>query len=86
TWVYYGKDLSETRTVIGTGGVFMYNKHAACILSPAGNDHPRHDVLRPKNPNLFVDSSYLLYAVGLLSQSSPDVAARLFKKNMNPLV
>jgi uncharacterized protein (TIGR01319 family) len=85
TWVYYGKDLSETRTIMGTGGVFIYNAHVAHILSSAGDGGRRYDVLRPKNPSLFVDSSYLLYAVGLLSQSSPDVAARLFKKNMRPL-
>ena len=84
-WVYYGKDLSETRTLIGTGGVFIYNSHAAHILSPAGGGNRRYDVLRPKSPSLFVDASYLLYAVGLLSQSQPDVAARLFKKNMKPL-
>ena len=86
TWVYYGKDMSETRTLIGTGGVFIYNSHAAHILSPAGSVDRRYDVLRPKSPNLFVDSSYLLYAVGLLSQSQPDVAVRLFKKNMSPLI
>jgi uncharacterized protein (TIGR01319 family) len=86
TWVYYGKDLTETKTLIGTGGVFIYNSYVSHILSPAvGRDH-RYDVLRPKNPRLFVDSSYLLYAVGLLAQSQPDVAARLFKKNMRPLI
>jgi uncharacterized protein (TIGR01319 family) len=85
TWVYYGKDLSETRTLIGTGGVFIYNSHVAHILSPTSNGAGRYDVLRPKSPNLFVDSSYLLYAVGLLSQRQPDVAVRLFKKNMRPL-
>jgi hypothetical protein len=40
--------------------------------------------LRPKNPSLFVDASYVLYAVGLLSQSQPDLAARIFKKYMKP--
>ncbi|HTN73558.1 MAG TPA: methylaspartate mutase accessory protein GlmL [Methylomirabilota bacterium] len=84
TWVYYGKDLSETRTLIGTGGVFIYNPHVPHILSPAGGGNHRYDVLRPKNPSLFVDSSYLLYAVGLLSQSEPDVAVRIFKKYMRP--
>jgi uncharacterized protein (TIGR01319 family) len=86
TWVYYGKDLSETRTVIGTGGVFIYNSHVSYILSPGTGDNRRYDVLRPKNPSLFVDSSYLLYAVGLLSQSCPDVAVQIFKKNMRPLI
>lgn len=85
TWVYYGKDLSETRTLIGTGGVFIYNPHITHILSPGSGGDSRYDVLRPKSPSLFVDSSYLLYAVGLLSQSQPDAAVRLFKKHMRPL-
>lgn len=80
-WVYYGKDLSETRTVIGTGGVFLHNVHAPYIFSPGGGDR-RYEVLRPKNPNLFIDASYLLYAVGLLAQSRPDMALRLFKSSM----
>jgi len=85
TWVHYGKDLSEARTLIGTGGVFIYNPYVSHILSPATGSYRHYDVLRPKNPRLFVDSSYLLYAVGLLSQNDPDVAARLFKKNVRPL-
>ena len=85
TWVYYGKDLTETRTVIGTGGVFIYNSYVSHILTSPATGNRRYDVLRPKNPSLFVDSSYLLYAVGLLSQSEPDAAVRLFKKKMKPL-
>jgi len=82
TWVYYGKDLSETRTVIGTGGVFLYNGHVPYILSSGGGGDRGYDVLRPKNPTLFIDVSYLLYAVGLLSRSHPEVALRIFKSNM----
>ena len=78
--------MSETRTVIGTGGVFIYNSYVSYILSPGIGDNRRYDVLRPKNPNLFVDSSYLLFAVGLLSQSCPDVAVQIFKKNMRLLI
>ena len=85
TWVHYGKDLTETRTLIGTGGVFIYNPHIAHIFSSGSGGNTRYEVLRPKNPNLFVDSSYLLYAVGLLSQSHPDVAARIFKEHMKPV-
>ena len=81
-WVYYGKDLSETRTVIGTGGVFIYNAHVPYILSSGAGVDRRYDVLRPKNPTLFIDACYLLYAVGLLSRSHPEVALRIFKNNM----
>jgi uncharacterized protein (TIGR01319 family) len=84
-WVHYGKDMSETRTVIGTGGVFIYNPHVAHILAPGAGGNTRYEVLRPRNPNLFVDYSYLLYAVGLLSQSYPELAVRMFKKNMKPV-
>jgi uncharacterized protein (TIGR01319 family) len=84
-WLYYGKDLSETRTVIGTGGVFIYNPHVAHILSAGTNGNDRYEVLRPKQPTLFVDQSYLLYAVGLLSQKRPDVGLRLFKNTIRPL-
>ena len=85
TWVYYGKDLTETRTLIGTGGVFIYNAHVPHILSPGAGGNRRYDVLRPRSPNLFVDSCYLLYAVGLLSKNEPDMAMRLFKNNMRRL-
>jgi len=84
-WVYYGKDLSETRTLIGTGGVFIYNPQVSYILSQPAPGTDRYDILRPKSPNIFIDSSYLLYAVGLLSESQPDVATRIFKKYMRPV-
>jgi uncharacterized protein (TIGR01319 family) len=84
-WMYYGKDLSETRTMIGTGGVFIYNRHAAHILSAGGAGNSRYEVLRPKQPQYFVDASYLLYAVGLLSRSHAGVALRLFNRSIKPL-
>ena len=84
-WVHYGKDLTETRILIGTGGVFIYNSYGSYILSPNAGGDSRYQVLRPKRPNIFVDASYLLYAVGLLSQTHPDVALRIFKRNMHPL-
>jgi hypothetical protein len=32
-----------------------------------------------------LDSSYLLYAVGLLSESHPDVGLKLFKNQLRPV-
>jgi uncharacterized protein (TIGR01319 family) len=85
TWVHHGKDLTETRTVIGTGGVFIHNPHVSHILSSDATSDARYQVLRPKNPHLFVDFSYLLYAVGLLVENHPGVALRLFQAHMMPL-
>jgi uncharacterized protein (TIGR01319 family) len=84
-WVHYGKDLSETPTLIGTGGVFIHNRHASYILSSSAGGNDRMQVLRPKKPKVFVDAGYLLYAVGLLSRSYPDVAARIFRAHMRPI-
>jgi uncharacterized protein (TIGR01319 family) len=83
-WVYYGKDLSETRTLIGTGGIFIYNSHVHHIFSPVSEDR-HYQVLRPKSPSVFVDSSYLLYAVGLLARRYPEVAVQLFQSYMKPV-
>jgi uncharacterized protein (TIGR01319 family) len=85
TWVHYGKDMTDTPTLIGTGGVFLYNPHVPQILSPGVRGNPRYQVLRPKNPKTFIDASYLLYAVGLLAESHPAVAVRIFHAHMSPV-
>ena len=82
TWVHYGKDLRDTPTLVGTGGVFIYNPYAAHILAGRGGGGDRVQALRPRNPSCFIDSSYLLYAVGLLSEKYPEVAARIFRDHM----
>jgi uncharacterized protein (TIGR01319 family) len=81
-WVHYGKDLRDTHTVIGTGGVFIHNPFAAYILSPEETNDERVQILRPRDPRRFLDASYLLYAVGLLSQSHPAVGMQLFNRYM----
>ncbi|MGB7950758.1 MAG: glutamate mutase L, partial [Candidatus Binatia bacterium] len=85
TWVHYGKDLRDTPALVGTGGVFIYNPYVSHILSPSRGTNDRVQVLRPKHPKCFVDSSYLLYAVGLLSDKYPEVAARIFRQHMHPV-
>ena len=84
-WVHSGKDLRDTHTLIGTGGVFIHNPFAGHILSPRASTDDRVQVLRPKNPKKFLDSSYLLYAVGLLSKGYPEVALKLFKNQLRQL-
>ena len=84
--VHSGKDMRDTRTLIGTGGVFVHNPHAAYILAqrPSADSHGAQ-ALRPRDPQIYLDSSYLLYAVGLLSETLPQVALRLFQRYMAPV-
>lgn len=84
-WVHYGKDMRDTHILVGTGGVFVHNPHGAYILAQRPTVDDRAQALRPRDPKVFLDSSYLLYAVGLLSQSRPDVALRMFKRYIAPV-
>lgn len=84
-WVHYGKDLRDTPTLIGTGGVFVYNPYASYILSRPTERDERSEVLRPKKPKALLDSSYLLYAVGLLAKSYPDISLKVFEAHMKPV-
>jgi len=81
-WLHYGKDMRDTHTLIGTGGVFVHNTHAAFILGQPEPCDDRVQALRPRQPKVFLDRSYLLYAVGLLSEEYPSVGLRLFQQNM----
>ena len=84
-WVHYGKDLRNTPRLIATGGVFVHNPYGSMIVRGSGKEQPDATVLRPKRPQVYLDTSYILYAVGLLGEDSPDVAVRLFKKYMSPI-
>jgi len=80
--VQYGKDLREISTVIGTGGVIVYNERPGKIIENALYSLDRPLSLRPSVPRLFTDSLYLLYAIGLLAEVDRDKALRIAKKYM----
>ena len=77
-----GKDLTEIATLIGTGGVFTYNPYADRILTGGLRHHDRYDVLRPASPSIVIDRDYTLYAVGLLADSHPAVALKIFQDHV----
>jgi uncharacterized protein (TIGR01319 family) len=80
-----GKDLSEVKHIIGTGGPLVFAKEPAKILQKIlyRNDSPH--VLKPKEAQLYLDRMYSLYAVGLLAQSESRKALRIMKKVLSPL-
>ena len=78
-YVQSGKDLTEIPTVIGTGGVFTYNPLAERIIASRTVD--TGEALRPRDPRIVLDTHYVLYAVGLLSRTHPDIALRIFMRH-----
>ena len=80
--MYYqtGKDLSGIQYVIGTGGVLINNTDARKILKQVNKKSNKALELRPTNPSILIDKSYILSAMGLLSQKYPKVALKLMKQ------
>jgi uncharacterized protein (TIGR01319 family) len=80
--MYYqtGKDLTGIQYVIGTGGVLIYNKDAKKILKEVNKKSNKALELRPTNPSILIDRSYIMAAMGLLSQKYPRLALKLLKQ------
>lgn len=78
----YGKDLTELRTLIGTGGIFAYNPQSEKVLEAALFNASNPFSLKPKSPDFYIDCNYILYGIGLLSDIEPVKALRIAKKHL----
>ena len=80
-----GKDLSDVKWLIGTGGPVITSKDPAAILSEAGYSDQEPLSLRPRHAKCLLDHKYILSAMGLLSQRLPDVALKIMKNELTEL-
>ncbi|MDR3601038.1 MAG: methylaspartate mutase accessory protein GlmL [Desulfosporosinus sp.] len=80
SYVQHGKDLTPLPVVIGTGGVLLHHPDPLEILQGAVFDPEEPTLLKPQNPGFYLDKDYLLAAMGLLREVSPQVALRIMKK------
>ncbi|MCK5759403.1 MAG: glutamate mutase L [Clostridiales bacterium] len=81
-YLQYGKNFSEVKTIIGTGGPLLYDQNHSEILKESFYKLDEPDVLRPKDPNIYLDKKYILYAMGLLSTVNAEKAFRILKKEL----
>jgi len=79
-YLQYGKDLTGVEHLIGTGGIFIHHPQAGEILRMTLFSPQEPFSLRPKNPNIYSDARYCLYAVGLLADRYPETASRIARK------
>jgi uncharacterized protein (TIGR01319 family) len=75
-----GKDLTEIKYVIGTGGVVINSKKQEKILARTTNILNNKTELRPNKPHFLIDQNYILASMGLLSQKEPLLALKILKK------
>ena len=82
TFVQEGKNLTKVKQIVVTGGSLIHTKKTEQIAAHALFD-PRHpESLRPKEAGVWVDRTYILAAMGLLSSYYPQTALRIMKKEL----
>lgn len=82
TFVQTGKDLRHVRQVIVTGGSLIHTKDTVAIAKHALYSPAQPGSLRPKTADIWVDRTYILAAMGLLSSYYPQTALRIMKKEL----
>ncbi|MDR3342800.1 MAG: glutamate mutase L [Treponema sp.] len=82
-FVQSGKDLTGVSRLILTGGVVIHNPWAKEIASHALYNKATPASLRPKAAELYIDTSYILAAMGLLAEAYPDYAISIMKKEIH---
>ncbi|MEG2939730.1 MAG: glutamate mutase L, partial [Oscillospiraceae bacterium] len=75
-----GKDLSQVRYLIGTGGSIICSEHPLDILEQGKWSESTPFSLLPKQAKPVIDKSYILSAMGLLSRVYPEIALEIMKK------
>jgi uncharacterized protein (TIGR01319 family) len=82
SFIQEGKDLSKVKNILGSGGGIVYAKNHKRILSEAIFNPNERFILKPKDPKLFIDKDYVLWATGLLSQVDRETAYSIISKSL----
>ena len=82
TYVQSGKNLTKVRNIVVTGGSLIHTKRTEEIASYALYSQSQPASLRPKTADVWVDRTYILAAMGLLSSHYPGTALRIMKKEL----
>ena len=82
TFVQSGKNLTGVRQIVVTGGSLIHAQRVAEIARHALYSPAQPASLRPMEADVWVDRSYILAAMGLLSVHYPQTALRIMKKEL----
>lgn len=81
-----GKDLTNLKTVIGTGGILVNSAKSGKLLSGSIFDPARPEILKPISPKLFLDQHYLFPTLGLIAEERPDETFLLLEQALVEVV
>ena len=82
TFVQEGKNLTKVKQIVVTGGSLIHTKRTEQIAAHALFSPAEPTSLRPKKASVWVDRTYILAAMGLLSTHYPQTALRIMKKEL----
>ena len=82
TFVQEGKNLTNVKQIVVTGGSLIHTRRTAEIAAHACYSSSHPDSLRPRAASVWVDRTYILAAMGLLSTYYPQTALRIMKKEL----
>ena len=82
TYVQAGKNLTRVKNIVVTGGSLIHTKQTEDIAAFALYSPTEPASLRPKAADVWVDRTYILAAMGLLSSRYPQTALRMMKKEL----
>ena len=82
TFVQSGKNLTNVRQIVVTGGSLIHAERVAEIARHALYSTAQPASLRPKEADIWVDRTYILAAMGLLAAYEPQTALRIMKKEL----
>lgn len=82
SYLQVGKDLLKVQNVIGTGGVLADSRYGRDILQGALADPAKPELLKPQDPQLFIDGDYLLPTLGLIAEEFPAETLALLKGSL----
>lgn len=85
TYMQTGKDLSNVKKIIVTGGSLIHTKRTDEIAANALFTLNSPNSLRPLSADVYVDRKYIIASMGLLSEYYPDVALKILKENLQDL-
>ena len=82
TYVQSGKNLMHVKKIVVTGGSLIHTKKTEKIAEYGMYSAEQPASLRPRAADVWVDRSYILAAMGLLSAHDPLCALHIMKKEL----
>ena len=78
-----GKDLTQVKYIIGTGGALTRLPNRVKIMEQIALSNKGHELLPPKEATILVDNHYIMASLGVLSKRYPLAALDLLKQSLD---